>query len=157
MSTINQDNLSLSNLSQQRERLSTESDLSQTPLQALIDDATGGGDQHNGAGIPAADSLRNPANFASPGPMTSLLSEPLLSNPFASVQVSGTQSASVNVEKQTQPTTYSMKSGDTLNGVAAANDMSLNELIALNPQIRNLDMIHPGDRIIVSSERGTEA
>jgi len=154
MNTINQSRLPSTSLTDRRNEVNTEPDLTRTPLQALMEDANAGGDQHNGAGPQAADELRNPANFATPGPMTSLLSEPLLANPFASTQAGGTQPVILSALQQTQPSNnYTVKSGDTLTGIAAAHNMSLNELIALNPQIRNPDLIYPGDRITVSSQR----
>ncbi|MBX2836547.1 MAG: LysM peptidoglycan-binding domain-containing protein [Gammaproteobacteria bacterium] len=153
MNTINQSRPPAPSLSRQSDELSAEPNLARTPLQVLMDDANAGGDQHNGAGTPAANDLRDPANFAFPGPMTSLLSEPLLSNPFALAQIAGGQPLSVNAGQQAQPSSYKVKSGDTLTGIAAAHNMSLDELIALNPQIRNPDLIHPGDQITVSSQR----
>ena len=40
--------------------------------------------------------------------------------------------------------------GDTLWGIAAANGMTLSRLIGLNPQIRNPNLIYPGDIIYLS-------
>src|SRR5690606_35344586 len=37
-----------------------------------------------------------------------------------------------------------VRSGDTLSGIAARNGVSLGALLAANPQIRNPDLIHPG-------------
>src|SRR3546814_10802960 len=41
---------------------------------------------------------------------------------------------------------YTVRSGDTLSGIAAANNMSLDALISANPQISNPNLISPGDR-----------
>ena len=49
---------------------------------------------------------------------------------------------------------YTVKSGDTLSKIAAANGLSLSELIALNPQISNPNLIHPGDSINLASDGG---
>ncbi len=40
--------------------------------------------------------------------------------------------------------------GDTVNAIAAANSLTTAELIALNPQIKNPNLIHPGNKIRVS-------
>jgi hypothetical protein len=42
--------------------------------------------------------------------------------------------------------------GDTLNKIAAANSISLSELLAVNPDIDNPDLIHPGDVIVLPSD-----
>ncbi|MEP7042990.1 MAG: LysM peptidoglycan-binding domain-containing protein [Dokdonella sp.] len=39
--------------------------------------------------------------------------------------------------------------GDTLSAIAAQNGVSLHDLIAANPEIRNPDLIYPGDRIAI--------
>lgn len=49
---------------------------------------------------------------------------------------------------------YSVVSGDTLWDIARANGVSLDALIAANPQIANPDLIFPGDRITIP-EGGT--
>lgn len=43
--------------------------------------------------------------------------------------------------------------GDTLSAIAARNGVSLAGLIAANPQIRNTNLIHPGDRIAIPEIR----
>lgn len=43
--------------------------------------------------------------------------------------------------------TYKVKKGDTLSKIAKANKVTLKKLIAANPQIKNPDLIHPGDII----------
>ena len=42
---------------------------------------------------------------------------------------------------------YSVRSGDTLSGIAARHGVSLSALTAANPQIRNPNLIHPGQKI----------
>ncbi|NLH01871.1 MAG: LysM peptidoglycan-binding domain-containing protein [Clostridiales bacterium] len=49
-----------------------------------------------------------------------------------------------------QKRTYIIKKGDTLWGVAKMNGLSLSEILALNPQIRNPNICHPGDTIYLS-------
>lgn len=46
--------------------------------------------------------------------------------------------------------TYTIKNGDTLWGLAKANGLSLSELLALNPQIRNPNIYYCGDLIYLS-------
>ena len=45
---------------------------------------------------------------------------------------------------------YTVKSGDTLWKIASKNQIGLSELIALNPTLKNPDMIHVGDKITIS-------
>lgn len=42
---------------------------------------------------------------------------------------------------------YTVVSGDTLYGIARKNGLELSELVAMNPQIRNINLIYPGDKI----------
>ena len=50
-------------------------------------------------------------------------------------------------EPAPEPKTYKVKKGDTLSKIAKANKVTLKKLIAANPQIKNPDLIHPGDII----------
>lgn len=45
---------------------------------------------------------------------------------------------------------YTVVKGDTMWGIAARNNMSLTRLIALNPQIKNPNLIYPGNIIWLS-------
>ena len=48
----------------------------------------------------------------------------------------------------TQPNgTHTVRSGDTLGEIAAKNGVSLKELLAANPQIKNPNLIYPGQKI----------
>src|SRR5690606_36499184 len=40
-----------------------------------------------------------------------------------------------------------VRSGDTLSGIAASNGVSLGALLGANPQISNPDLIHPGQTV----------
>ena len=42
---------------------------------------------------------------------------------------------------------YTVKKGDTLWGIAGRYGVSLTALIAANPQIKNPNLIYPGDRV----------
>lgn len=44
---------------------------------------------------------------------------------------------------------YTVKSGDTFSGIAAAHNLSVPALKNLNPQIRNISLIHPGQKVHV--------
>lgn len=57
----------------------------------------------------------------------------------------------VNDPKPTQKIYY-VKSGDTLSKIAEANGMSLAKLVSLNPQIKNIDLIHVGDKVYLSPD-----
>jgi len=48
---------------------------------------------------------------------------------------------------------YVIRSGDTLNAIARANNMTLNQLLSANPQIKNPDMISVGQQICVPAHR----
>ena len=45
---------------------------------------------------------------------------------------------------------YIVKKGDTLSEIAVKYHITLNKLLALNPQIKNPDLIYPGDAIRVN-------
>lgn len=66
---------------------------------------------------------------------------------------SGSQGSSSNTvvseEQVSVAVEYIVVKGDTLNRIARRNNMSLSELLALNPQIKNPNRIYPGQRIIV--------
>lgn len=50
---------------------------------------------------------------------------------------------------------YTVKQGDTLNGIAKANNTTLSSLIALNPQISNPNRIFIGDNVNLSNTQET--
>lgn len=43
--------------------------------------------------------------------------------------------------------TYTVKPGDTLSGIAQYLNTTLDKIVKANPQIKDLDLIHPGDKI----------
>jgi len=51
---------------------------------------------------------------------------------------------------QTIPVYYQVVKGDTLWSIAMRYGMALSDLIALNPQIKNPNLIHIGDEVRVS-------
>ncbi len=54
-------------------------------------------------------------------------------------------------ESDTSETTYTVQKGDTFNGIAYKNDMSVNELKALNPDV-NINRLMIGDVLTVKEE-----
>jgi LysM repeat protein len=52
---------------------------------------------------------------------------------------------------------YSVVKGDTLSGIAAAHHMSLAEVEALNPQIKNPNLILPGETVHLSANMPTSS
>ena len=50
---------------------------------------------------------------------------------------------------------YTVRSGDTLSGIAARHGVSLSALTAANPQIRNPNLIHPGQKINIPGQGGS--
>ena len=68
-----------------------------------------------------------------------------------STQGSGTtQTAQTAQTTQTIPVYYQVVKGDTLWAIASRYGMALSDLIALNPQIKNPNLIHIGDEVRVS-------
>lgn len=53
-------------------------------------------------------------------------------------------------ERPVQRRIHTVVRGDTLWGIAAANGMTLSRLIGINPQIKNPNLIYPGDIIYLS-------
>lgn len=49
--------------------------------------------------------------------------------------------------------TYTVKSGDTFSGIAAKHDLSTSALAKLNPQVKNLNLINVGQKLVV--KKGT--
>lgn len=50
-------------------------------------------------------------------------------------------------EQKTKPKTYTVKKGDTMWAIARRNGMSLQQLVQKNPQIKNPNLIYPGNKI----------
>ena len=63
----------------------------------------------------------------------------------AAAPVTGTAAAAAGAEKW-----YVAAPGDCLWNIARANGMSLNALLALNPQIKNPNLLYVGDRIRIA-------
>ncbi|MBQ2676376.1 MAG: LysM peptidoglycan-binding domain-containing protein [Clostridia bacterium] len=51
-----------------------------------------------------------------------------------------------------KPLAYTVKSGDTMYEIAMEHGLTLSEIAKLNPQIKNLDLIHVGDTVYVSGK-----
>ena len=50
-------------------------------------------------------------------------------------------------QSKAKPKVYSVKSGDTMCAIAKRNGMSLEQLVKKNPQIKNPNLIYPGNKI----------
>ena len=78
------------------------------------------------------------------------ISNPNLIYPGQNINIPGGGSASGTTGGGTASTassSYTVKSGDTLSGIAAAYGVSLQSLIDANPQISNPNLIYPGQSI----------
>ena len=122
-----------------------ETELALTPLERLMRQANTGG-QQNGGDQSAGSGIDTSAG------------DQLFDNPFMRFQAGATQLASANTAQATEPDTYTVQAGDTLSVIAARHDMSLDQLLAANPQITNPNRIYPGDQINLSaSQPGTDS
>lgn len=52
---------------------------------------------------------------------------------------------------------YEVKSGDTMSKIATAHNMELDDLVALNPQIKNINLIYVGESISTSGKVAVKA
>ena len=59
----------------------------------------------------------------------------------------GNVEAAVHTDSGVETAVYLVKKGDTLWGIAKRYGVSLTALIAANPQIKNPNLIYPGDRV----------
>lgn len=55
------------------------------------------------------------------------------------------------------PTVYTVKKGDTLSKIAARNGLTLDELLAANPDIKNPNKVGEGQQIIIPAPGGGSA
>ncbi len=74
--------------------------------------------------------------------------------PGQTIRLSGT-GGDGNSSAATRP--YTVRSGDTLGGIADRFDTSVGRLMSLNPQIRDADLIYAGQRIRVPGSGGSDA
>lgn len=56
-------------------------------------------------------------------------------------------------QSQDNKNVYTVKSGDTLSGIAERNRVGLNDVIKANPQIKNPNMIFPGQQVTIPNGR----
>lgn len=56
-----------------------------------------------------------------------------------------------NAPVATSGGSYTVQPGDTLSGIAAANGMSLAQIESLNPQFKDMNLIHPGETVNLGS------
>ena len=72
------------------------------------------------------------------------------SGPVRTWTAQTSQSSGSDQAAQTIPVYYQVVKGDTLWSIAMRYGMTLSDLIALNPQIKNPNLIHIGDEVRVS-------
>lgn len=53
---------------------------------------------------------------------------------------------------KSQPTTYTVRSGDTFSGIAARHHLTTPQLAKLNPQVKNLNLISVGQKLVLARE-----
>lgn len=68
---------------------------------------------------------------------------------------SGSGSSEFKEEKVNVPVEYIVVKGDTLGKIARRNNMTLSQLLALNPQIKNPNFIRVGQKIVVGYNEKT--
>ena len=61
----------------------------------------------------------------------------------------GENTSSAGTDAGAEAAVYLVKKGDTLWGIAKRHGVSLTALIAANPQIKNPNLIYPGDRVTI--------
>lgn len=68
------------------------------------------------------------------------------------ITAGGTEEGSVGGASQPAPSysgTYVVRKGDTLWGIAGRYGVALTDLIAANPQIKNPNLIYPGETVVI--------
>jgi len=61
------------------------------------------------------------------------------------------------VQVYAQNTTYTVKAGDTIWKIAVKYETGINEILAQNPQIKNANMIYPGQKLTIPAQSSTKA
>lgn len=77
-----------------------------------------------------------------------------ITNRAASVGKAGEVTGWISVDhlpKKEKSTVYTVVSGDTLSAIAAKHKATLKAVLAANPQIKDPNLIHPGDKIKIPS------
>jgi LysM repeat protein len=105
--------------------------------------------------IPVSNSSRSATKSSTDSPTDS----------SASATASGTTASTTTTssnrtregQSKTSGTQHTVVAGDTLSGIAAANGIPLADLEALNPQIDNPNLIHPGEQINLGDSRDAPA
>ena len=69
----------------------------------------------------------------------------------------GAGGLAVGLAGQALASTHTVQPGDTLSGIAAASGVSLSAVEAVNPQIRNFNLIYVGDLVNVPDGRSGES
>jgi uncharacterized YkwD family protein/spore coat assembly protein SafA len=61
------------------------------------------------------------------------------------------------VQAHAQNTTYTVKSGDSMWKIAVKNQTGISEILASNPQIKNPNLIYPGQKLVIPSAGSVKA
>ena len=132
-----------------------------TPAQALAQLTAGAGpmtEANQNALAAAKTQLFQPMTINKGGQIMNLNNDGSVTVQSTTVNNSTTTGSGTTTSTQNktpgQATTQTVKSGDTLSQIAASNGMTTQQLIALNPQISNPNMIHPGDTVNLSTPQG---
>ena len=69
-------------------------------------------------------------------------------------EISAVSNPSLASEQASQDSSYTVQRGDTLSEIAAESGVSLGALLAANPQVRNPDVIYPGQQLQIPGGGG---
>ncbi|KNY30033.1 Sporulation uncharacterized protein YkwD [Pseudobacteroides cellulosolvens ATCC 35603 = DSM 2933] len=61
------------------------------------------------------------------------------------------------VQVYAQNTTYTVQPGDTIWKIAVKHQAGINEILTQNPQVKNANLIYPGQKLIIPSQSSTKA
>jgi len=154
MNTINPSKLPLSTRPTEHGKRRDEVAFIQSPLQILIHEANGDGERFSGGEQSTNNNFNDfvdTVNFRPPTLTPGLPRQTILNKQFTTSAFDATPLNTVVSGQQTEPNSYTVKSGNTLNKIAALHGLSLNALLAANPQIINPDQIFPGDIVKLPS------
>lgn len=69
-------------------------------------------------------------------------------------EINAVSTSPLAAEQATQDSSYTVQRGDTLSEIAAENGVSLGALLQANPQVRNPDVIYPGQQLQIPGGGG---
>jgi LysM repeat protein len=104
--------------------------------------ATGNGAQTGATSTPGGATTTGAPPIVAHAPVTPVAAHPVSTGVAKSA-------AKPKPKPKAHPKTYTVKRGDTLSAIARSHKMSLHALEKLNPQIKNPNLIHPGQKVKV--------